>query len=121
MYDIRILSVSATLEILTIFYNISPLGGDWDFYFLAIFQNALKYASKLFTISLFFTVLSYDWAHYVSEAIKKCDSTEVDCLKLALESTNYTGAWGDVTYSPLHATKRPRKLVAYKQGIWQDI
>ncbi len=67
----------------------------------------------------FFTMLAYDWAHYVAKAFEQCDAENSDCLRTALEKTNYSGALGKVSFEPHHATFRPRKLIMF-DGTWTD-
>lgn len=72
---------------------------------------------------LFFTALAYDWVHYISKAAISCQEDSQDsaqCLKLKLESTNYTGAWGSVTFSEGHYSLRPRLPIVWDGDQWID-
>jgi len=67
-----------------------------------------------------FTMLAYDWAHYIAKALEQCPgASDSECLKNALEQTKHTGALGYVEYSTDHVALRPRKLIEWKDGEWR--
>lgn len=70
----------------------------------------------------FFTILAYDWAHYLALTFEKCiDPSDRECLKKALEQVDYTGALGEVLFKPTHATFRPRIVIEYQNGNWMSL
>lgn len=67
----------------------------------------------------FFTMLAYDWAHYLAKAFEKCpDASDSECVRTALEQAKHTGALGYIEYTPKHTTFRPRALIEWKDGVW---
>ena len=67
----------------------------------------------------FFTILAYDWAHYIAQAFEKCvNLNDRECVKKAMEQVEYTGALGVVKFKATHATWRPRMVIEYKNGKW---
>jgi len=86
--------------------------------FITAFREKYDKEPTLF----FFTMLGYDWAHYIAEAFEKCpDSSDDHCLRTALEQTDYDGVLGHVSYKPEHTTVRPRKLIEWKNEQWIDL
>jgi len=71
---------------------------------------------------LFFTALGYDWGHYVASAMASCrDASDTECVKAALEKTDYDGIWGHVSFSPKHTTLRPRELIQFSEDKWAKL
>ncbi len=69
----------------------------------------------------FFTTLAYDWTHYIAKAFEQCqDPSDSQCLRSALEKTNYKGALGELTFRPTHAVFRERVMIEYKNGKWMN-
>jgi branched-chain amino acid transport system substrate-binding protein len=62
----------------------------------------------------------YDQIYMFKSALEQCPDAGSDCMVEALERIRFTGASGDVYFTPTHITVRPMHLIVFRNGKWVD-